>query len=281
VEPSDHIAALEREGNLLADAASRRGLGAPVPACPGWHVRELLLHVGYVHRWAAGYVAHARREMVPEPTENEILHAGPADSVLLGWFRDGLGELARTLRSADPGLECWTFFGAPSPLAFWARRQAHETAIHRADAQGAAGTGGADQAAAATFDAVTPFPAEFAADGIDEVITGFAPRARLRAGSDPGVRAQSMQVRATDTGDEWLTEIGARITAQRGGAPPLGPEHQPGEAAPGNLPLCTVAGTASDLYLMLWNRQQPGDSVAVRGDATVLELWQARVRVRW
>ena len=35
--------------------------------------------------------------------------------------------------------ECWTFLPAPSPRAMWARRQAHETAIHRVDAQLAAG----------------------------------------------------------------------------------------------------------------------------------------------
>ena len=55
-----------------------------------------------------------------------------------------------TLRTADPAVRCWTFLPAPSPLAFWARRQAHETAIHRADAQLAAGP-------------VTPFAADFAA----------------------------------------------------------------------------------------------------------------------
>jgi uncharacterized protein (TIGR03083 family) len=201
MEPDEHIAALEREGTLLADAASRRGLGAAVPTCPGWQVRELLRHVGYVHRWAASYVAEARREMVAEPTENEILQAGPADSELLGWFSEGLDHLVLALSSADPGLECWTFLGAPSPLAFWARRQAHETAIHRADAQGAAGDGGGDPDAAATWDGVTPFPAAFAADGIDEVLTGFAPRSRPRAGSDRGVGGQRMHVRATDTGD--------------------------------------------------------------------------------
>lgn len=40
-------------------------------------------------------------------------------------------------------VDCWTFLDAPSPLAFWARRQAHETAIHRADAQLAADGPGA------------------------------------------------------------------------------------------------------------------------------------------
>jgi len=39
------------------------------------------------------------------------------------------------LASAPPDLDCLTFLAAPSPLAMWARRQAHETAIHRVDAE--------------------------------------------------------------------------------------------------------------------------------------------------
>jgi uncharacterized protein (TIGR03083 family) len=273
VEPSDHIAALEREGSLLAAAACHRGLGAAVPACPGWQMRELVRHLGYVHRWAAGYVGQARREMASEPPESQILQAGPADPDLLGWFRDGLDELVRALRSADPALECWTFLDAPSPLAFWARRQAHETAIHRADAEGAAGD--------ANGDGVTSFPAAFAADGLDELLTGFAPRARFSAGSDAAASAQSMIVRAADSGDEWITEIGARITARHSTAPAQDPQYQSGEATQRGLPRCIVAGTASDLYLMLWNRQRLGDRVTVSGDVSALELWQARVRVTW
>jgi uncharacterized protein (TIGR03083 family) len=258
VTPDEHISALERQGGLLADAADRRGLDAPVPACAGWQVRDLLRHVGYVHRWAAGYVGQALRTMVPEPPENEILRAGPEDAGLLGWFRDGLGELVTTLRSADPGLECWTFMAAPTPLAFWARRQAHETAVHRADAEGASGDLGLPRAA--------PFPAAFAADGIDELLTGFAPRSRPRAGTEAG-RGQRLRVLATDTGDEWLTEIGPRVVAQRGTG--------------SGTAQCVVTGPASDVYLALWNRQPLADPVLVSGDKGVLEAWQARVQVTW
>jgi uncharacterized protein (TIGR03083 family) len=257
VKADEHIAALEREGALLADAADHRGLGAPVPACPGWQVRDLLRHLGYVHRWAAGYVGPARGAVVKNVPESEILEAGPPDAQLLGWFTDGLGDLVAALRSADPGLVCWTFFDAPSPLAFWARRQAHETAIHRADAQGA-GNG-------AVSPALTPFPAGFAADGIDELLTGFAPRGKFRATTGESGSTRSMQVRATDTGDEWLIEIGARITARR--------EPGPGE--------CVLDGRASDLYLLLWNRLPDPGPVAISGYGTVLELWRARVRVTW
>jgi uncharacterized protein (TIGR03083 family) len=139
VEPRQHIDVLVREGDLLAIAAERAGLEAAVPTCPGWRVKDLLRHLGHVHRWAGAHVTQAARAAAGGPAEEEILRAGPGDAALLGWFREGHAGLADALRSADPGLSCWTFLDAPSPLAFWARRQAHETAIHRADAQSAAG----------------------------------------------------------------------------------------------------------------------------------------------
>src|SRR5262249_60086760 len=71
----------------------------------------------------------------------------------------------------------WTFLEAPSPVAFWARRQAHETAIHRVDAdQAAAGAGKAGGGA--------PFTPRFAADGIDELIMGFVGRNAKRGSWD-------------------------------------------------------------------------------------------------
>jgi len=255
VEPPEHIAALERDGALLAAAAGRAGLDAMVPPCLPWRVRDLLRHLGFVHRWAAGYVSQAREEMVDEPAEDELLLAGPGDGELLGWFCDGHAELVRALRSADPRLRCWTFLPAPSPLAFWARRQAHETAIHRADAESVAGE-------------VATFPASFAADGIDELIMGFWARGRARAD-----RPSRLRIRATDAGGDWLVDLGAGTAARRGAA------------AADCAVDCTVAGPASDLYLLLWNRPRPGgqdaDRVTVGGDPGVLWLWRDLMKVRW
>ncbi len=251
VEPHQHIDALVGDGELLAGAAERASLQAAVPTCPGWQVRDLLRHLGYVHRWARAHVAGAAKDMVDGRPEREILTSGPDDAALACWFRQGHAALVETLRSADPGLSCWTFLDAPSPLAFWARRQAHETAIHRADAERAAGS-------------LTPFAPEFAADGIDELIMGFAPRRRRRT---LPVAGRALQVRATDTGHEWLVTLGPEAVAVRRG-------RSPGD--------CMVAGGASDLYLLLWNRiDAAGSGAHISGDAEVLRLWQTGMRVRW
>ncbi len=163
MEIAEHIDMLRRQGGLLADAAERAGLDAAVSPCPPWQVRDLLRHTGYIHRWAARHVTERPGQVIDGPAEEEILRGGAPDPELLAWFRAGYAALAETLATADPALEFATFMAAPSALAFWARRQAHETAIHRADAESAAGT--------------TPeYPAEFAADGIDELIMGFGRR---------------------------------------------------------------------------------------------------------
>jgi Mycothiol maleylpyruvate isomerase N-terminal domain len=57
VEIAEHIICLRSEGELLARAAESVPLDTPVPSCPGWRARDLLAHLGFVHRWATGYVA--------------------------------------------------------------------------------------------------------------------------------------------------------------------------------------------------------------------------------
>lgn len=259
VETSEHIAALHREGDLLADAAESAGLDADVPSCPSWRVSDLLRHLGFVHRWAARYVAEQIAEFVPEPSESEILRAGPADRELVGWFRDGHAALVRTLSTATADTRCWTFLGAPSPLAFWARRQAHETAMHRADACLAAGTR-------------PEYPPEFASDGIDELIMGFLARSSARLAGESAANGRALQVRATDAGARWLV----RLTADGKDAASVARGIADGTAD------CSVSGPAGALYLLLWNRCSTGAAgVAVSGDPSVIVAWADRMRVRW
>ena len=200
MEITEYIDALGCQGDLLANAAERSGLDASVPTCPPWHVKDLLRHTGYVHRWAARHITECPDTVLDGPPEADILRGGAADPDLLAWFRTGHAALVETLSTADPGLVCATFMDAPSPLAFWARRQAHETAIHRADADSASGTR-------------PEYEPGFAADGIDELIMGFGPRRKYRPSAE---HAGSMLVRATDTGHAWYvgTEDG-RIQARR------------------------------------------------------------------
>ena len=261
MEISAYVAAVRGEADRLATAAERAGLDAPVPACPGWQVRDLLRHTGYVHRWATAYVKEQHLTWVDRFSEAQILASRPAgDEMLTSWFREGRERLASALEQAQPGMMCWTFLDAPSPLAFWARRQAHETAIHRVDAQQAAGIPAAG---------LDPFAPGLAADGVDELLMGFARRESKRGlrSNPPGWLA----IHAAGDGD-WVVRMGPDTAQVTRGVIPAGDT----PAGRG----CEVTGPAAALYLLLWNRSGTGD-LEVRGDAGVLRTWREQMRVRW
>jgi uncharacterized protein (TIGR03083 family) len=243
---AQHLDRLDEDGPLLAKAAEQADLDAPVATCPGWQVRDLVHHTGQVHRWALSYVASGR---ATPPDDSDQPATPPPDAELLAWFRDGHAQLAQALRAAPDDLACWSFLPAPTPRAFWARRQAHETAIHRADAESA--TGG-----------VPSYDAAFAADGVDELLFGFFARPGGRMRSDPPRR---LGLRAGDTGDAWTLTIG--------------PDGRDATKSADDAD-CVVTGPASDIYLLLWNR---GDSsrLSVEGDTDLLTLWRDNAQIKW
>ena len=131
----------------------------------------------------------------------------------------------------------------------WARRQAHETAMHRVDAESPGST-------------ITEFHPTFAADGVDELLSCFVTRPRRGPkASSP----RSIHVHATDTGDDWHLQIGpeAVVTSRR---------RDPAD--------CTITAAAGDLYLLLWNRRSDA-GINVDGDRDLIALWREGVQVRW
>ena len=247
-----HIDALRTEGERMASAAVGADADAAVPTCPEWTVRDLLRHTGAVHRWATGYVAGRRCEPSRGGLE-EAAGTWPDDDGLTAWFEHGCADLVAALAAAPDDLECWTFLPAPSPRAMWARRQAHETAIHRVDTQLATGT------------AVTPCDPGFAADGIDELLTLFVPRRPRTLRADAPA---TLAVRCTDDTASWLLRADTDgVTATRTTS---------GQDGPGT---CTVSGKASDLYFALWNRAG-ADPLRTEGDPGVLHQFAEVVRIR-
>lgn len=246
--------ALRFEGVRMADAAGSTSPDAPVPSCPDWAVRDLVRHTGGVHRWATGVVATPHTEVWAVGLD-EVVGTWPTDAALVGWFREGHAGLAAALEAAPPDLECWTFLRAPSPLAHWARRQAHETTIHRVDTELAAGQ------------AVSPVDARLAADGVDELLCGFVPR------RSTGLHASTptvLRVRASDTNEAWVLRMDAEgVSAARVEA----------DGDTGGAAACTVSGVAEDLYLALWNRGRT-ETLAVEGDGAVLTQFLQSVQVR-
>lgn len=247
MEIVEFVEALRQDGEDLIDFSARAGWGTVVPTCPGWRIRDLVAHTGSVHRWAAGYL--------DGETERRPIEICAPDDVesLAAWFRDGHRELLNRLTTVPTDLECWTFLPAPTPLAFWARRQAHETAIHRLDAESALG--------------VRPreFTAQFAQDGIDELLAGFHVRPRSKVRTE---QPRSLLVQATGDGLDpgqphaWLLRLSSE--------PPLVEQL----TDIGNVSAdCTVSGPSPTLYRALWNRG-PYEDLDVTGDSSLVELWR-------
>jgi uncharacterized protein (TIGR03083 family) len=172
-----YAAEIEASTAGLAEILAEYGQDLPIPTCPEWTLRQLVTHVGRAHRWAAE-ITRTRSEVfipfraVPDGKLPED-RAGQC-----AWLRAGPARIVGAVREAGSDV-VWSFTG-PVPAGFWIRRMAHETLVHRADAQLAAGA--------------EPEPgieAEVAADAIDEWLM-------LLAGGlgNPGDRADALNLYA-------------------------------------------------------------------------------------
>ncbi len=96
MEVTTWISTLREEGARMTAAARATPAEAPVPTCPDWVARDLICHLGGVHRWATNFVAEARMEPASATLEE---HAGgwPGDAELADWFEAGYLALVSAL----------------------------------------------------------------------------------------------------------------------------------------------------------------------------------------
>lgn len=228
-------------------------LERPVQACPGWTFRQLATHVGRGHRWAAQIVA--TRAATPIPVREVADGKLPQDPAQHApWLNAGANQVINAVTAAGSDL-VWTLAGL-GPASFWARRRAHEAAVHLADAQLAAGRD-------------VDLAPEAAADGIDEWLgliaasTGGTPDPARAQAQDLRGDGQSLHVHATDPGlsgtGEWLvTRTPSGVTVARG--------HGKADVA--------VRGPAASLLLVLTRRLPPtAPGIEVLGEQALLTHW--------
>ncbi|MGY1602859.1 maleylpyruvate isomerase N-terminal domain-containing protein [Geodermatophilus sp. SYSU D00815] len=229
----------ERVGILAAELDAAGRLGVVVPWVPAWTAADLVGHLGTVHRWATAIVTAGTADAPPPRPE-------PPDGDLLGWYGAGLTALVRALRETPPDAPAWHMSpAAPGVAAEWARRQAHELAVHRMDLEAAAGVRHA------------PLDPALAADGVAELLGVVVPR---WAHTEPLRSAQVLvAVSDTATGRRW--EV--RVTR---GAVEVADAHSGGAQA-------HLSGEGTQLLLHLWGR--PAD-VRVEGDAAAESVLRGR-----
>jgi uncharacterized protein (TIGR03083 family) len=218
------------------------GLDVPVPWIPEWRVRDLIGHLGTVHRWATSIVVAG----TTAPPRADSRQQPPHDENLLEWYETGLVELVAALRTVAPEAPAWHMSPAAEKVAAsWARRQAHELAVHRMDLEVAAGI---EPAGVET---------DLAEDGVDELLGVVVPR---WAHTEPLVSADAaVAVTSTDTGRTWsVSVVRGEVTVQQ--------ERTGSEDA-------FLQGAATSLLLHLWGR--PAE-VAVDGDPDAEALLRGR-----
>jgi uncharacterized protein (TIGR03083 family) len=241
VNYESHCTALRREGRALTVAARTAGVGAPVPSCPEWTVADLLGHVGRLHRWIAAIVDSGG----DSPSDHWSDAEPPPAEDRIEWFDGGVDIVTDVLLRVEPATPAWSWT-TDATAGFWARRQANETAIHRWDAQTAAGaTEGVDPS--------------LAVDGVDEFF-GLIPFWKGHGALNGA--GESIHLHATDVEGEWSVRLGADGVIVTN-------DHADADVA--------LRAPASDLLLFLYGRAGPSVGETA-GDVSLLERWQALVQ---
>ena len=253
-----YLAALTEQSTLFAEALVGADPQQRVPTCPEWTIYQLAEHVGQVHRGVAAIVTR-RATAPPDPSELNVAVAPKDPDGLCTWLREGAGELVDAIRAADPQTPVWSWADDHS-VGFWARRMAHETTVHRADAELALGR-------------EFTLAADLAADAISEWLSLFSlPQA---VDFRPGLAAlrgegQILHLHSTDPG---LGEAGEWIVRRTPSGPIWEHGHAKGDVA--------VRGPVVDLLLVLMRRVPPAEApITVLGDAHILEHWLEHTRFR-
>lgn len=239
----DYVIAIRADASALAAVAKITPNDTVVPSCPDWTIADLAKHVSRVHRWAA-LALDGRNPAVP--VNPSSIERPPESADPVAWFEAGVPLLLDELNGAGSAQPVWGWANDHTS-DFWARRQAHETAVHRVDAQLATGA------------VLSIAPPEFAADGIDEWFDVLIDATGIAAGVTGN--GETMHLHATDTEGEWLfTRTSQGLTLER--------NHAKGDAA--------VRGPASDLFLLLMNRRDAEggalfEPLELFGDPSILD----------
>jgi len=235
---SEFVTAVRSEGQGLLAAAGQGG-DDPIPTCDEWTMDRLLRHIGRI--WT--YVGTIVGERLTSPPDRPTM---PDDKTPVEFATEALDDLVDALMSCESDTPMWNWADQPPTAAFWARRMAHEAAVHRYDAQSA-------------HDMAQPIAAELAQDGLDELVDVILPV--IVARDTPALPEATYAFVAPDE-EAWCIRLGSDgITRADAGA----------------TPDVTVRGTTSALMLAALNRVE-WSSLEIDGDEGLLDAWSKAMR---
>lgn len=217
-------------------AVATRDLNAPVPTCPGWTVEDLVRHVAH------GYLnVVVPRLLPPEHAPTHDLSAlEPLAALELGYTAMTSAFAAHAAHD-DPRP------ATPDTARFWIRRMAHETVIHRVDAE------------LALHETPAPIPPDQALDGVEEFLTVFLAQETQQW-------TDQYAADLSDWAQRWLLlsagDAHWRIVVRANGvyATPLDPP-----SAPHDTPAASIRAEPDVLLRWFYNRADP-NLVTTTGD---------------
>lgn len=232
----DHLRGLRVEVERVRAAVG--DLDAPVPACPDWRVRDLVHHLGSVHRRFRRVADEGWLQRPPEPEPDVDDRPAADDDRVVAWAEHQADLLLDALARLDPEAPRWNFSRGPQIGAFIPRRMHHETAVHRWDLEGARGTLGS-------------FDDGVASDGVREYVEVLLPRSGRWVGAPAVVHT--------------VIDGGPTIELE------LSPDAWPvSRDDPRRKPDAVVAGTSDRLLLAWWGRE-PLSALRRAGDPSVVD----------
>ena len=239
---------LNADYQLLASAIPESPVD--VPSCPGWTTKDLAKHMAHVYLGQAyvvetGSQAENKEHLAPYPRTEDFIE-------FMSW---GFAAITKALEINRPERPTWSWHHSDHTVDFWFRRMAHETVIHRIDAEQAVG-------------AVSEIDEVLALDGVDEVLD-FLPL----MGSWPEVPNIDFGIvsivattkSGTQVWDLHFTDQAATVSAA----------DQPNPAA-----RLVISGDAEAMDLYLWGRIDSSDpriSITGDGEETFKQLMQVAV----
>lgn len=245
-----YIDAIGADAKRLHDIALQRP-DVDLDTCPGWAMRDLVAHLGRVHHRTIDLVAQSLTDRFPEPV------SAPEED-LVPWAAATAKRMVATLRTADPASPLYSWHEPDQTAGFWIRRMAHETAIHRLDAEIA-------------INGVVPLGSAFASDCVSEVLGVMLTGIPSWGNWMPIDKV--VYLACTDVEKSWMVELGVF----EGTSPRSGKHYEelPAMEFVTDVvdPDVAIAGSAHALASWIWGRGSLAD-LTVDGDLTVAMLFR-------
>jgi uncharacterized protein (TIGR03083 family) len=240
MDDSRFLECLSSDYASLRDAATVGEVTEPVPCCLGWTMGDLVSHVAMVYLHKA---TSMRTGQIPESWPPP----GLDDEPLLPFLEWAYGELLAEFSQHVPTDPTPTWYEPDQTVAFWIRRMAQETVIHRIDAEQAAGL------------PVTPVPDDLAVDGVDEVLKRFL------AYDSVHWPDEFSQMKGGHLAGEGSRDAIVVVAGQAAWTVRPSPREVLIEDGPGDHPRVTIQAAPEEMLRWLWGRTGD-DAVRVTGD---------------